>query len=346
MTDHITVRHSESQRDVDAILDLFEVVFGQRIDRSVWDWKHRWHPAGESFSLVAENARGHVIAHNSYMPWKMRVAGRELVACQGVDLMVHPDYRRLGLANELVTAGRREMIERGWHFVFGFPGHESYRILLQRPGSRGILRLPYLILPHRRLVAAVRNAPSTETTALRVEKSVSPAPPRGVRVREIHAFDETVNALDQQTRGDDGVMTVRDSEYLNWRFFSHPTRRYTVLSVENEQELQGYCAIRSCEIFDLQTVDESELAGCLIDQVIRHIREQGHAVVGASFSLGSPGHQLLKRFGFLDSRFHIATRPLRRRLPLTLFVNPSSPVKDTVSDSRNWILSMSDVDYL
>ncbi len=346
MTVRITVRRSETPRDVDGILDLFEVVFGQRIDRSVWDWKHRLHPAGESFSFVAENTRGKVVAHHSYMPWKMRVAGRELIACQGVDLMVHPDHRRRGLANELVTAGRREMIERGWHFVFGFPGHESYRILLQRLGSKDLMSLPYLYLSHRRLIAAVRNARATETTALRFGKSVSLALPRGVRVREIHAFDETANALDQQTGGENEVITVRDSKYLNWRFFSHPTRRYTVLSIENEHELQAYCAVRGCEILDLQTVDEPEVARCLIAQVVRHIRLQGHAVVGASFSLGSPGHQLLKKYGFGDSRFHIETRRLRRHLPLTLFVNPSSPAQDTVSDSHNWILSMSDTDYL
>lgn len=346
MTDRITVRCGETHRDVDALLGLFGVVFGQRMDRPVWEWKHRLHPAGESFSFVAENTRGRVIAHACYLPWKVRVAGRELIACQGVDLMVHPDYRQRGLACELVTACRQQMIERGWHFAFGFPGHASYRILLQRLGSKDLMRLPYLFLPNRRLIAAVRNTCSTKIKIFRFGKPVSPAIPRGIRVREIHAFDETVNALDQQTRGENEVMTVRDSEYLNWRFFSHPAKPYTVLSVENEHELQGYCAVRGCEIFDLQTVDEPEVAWCLIAQSVRHIRERGHSVVGSWFSSGSPGNQFLKEFGFMDSRFHIKPRGLRRRLSVTVFVNPSSPVKETVLDSRSWILNMSDTDFL
>jgi len=45
VTDGITVRRCEFHRDVDALLDLFGVVFGQRIDRLVWEWKHRLHPA-------------------------------------------------------------------------------------------------------------------------------------------------------------------------------------------------------------------------------------------------------------------------------------------------------------
>ena len=224
--------------------------------------------------------------------------------------------------------------------------HSINRILLQRLGSKDLMRLPYLFLPHRRQIAVVRNARSTETKGFRFEKPSSPAIPRGIRVREIHAFDETVNALNQQTRRENEVMTIRDSEYLNWRFFSHPTKRYTVFSVENEHELQGYCAVRGYEIFDLQTVDEPEVALCLIAHAVRLIREQGHAVVGSWFSPGSPGHQLLKEVGFMDSRFHIKRRRLRRRLRVTVFVNPSSPVKETVLEPRNWVLNMSDPDFL
>ena len=285
-----------------------------------------------------------MIAHFGYLPWKTRVAGRELIACQGVDLMVHPDYRRRGLACELVTACKHQMIENGWHFSFGFPGHESRHLALEKLGYTHFLTLPYLTLPSGGLIAGERAARSIRKRVFRCRNSASPATPRGIRVREIHFFDETVNLLSRQTSGNNEVVTVRDSEYLNWRFFSHPAKPYTVLSVEDENELQGYCAIRGSEIVDLQTVDEPEVARSLIAQSVRHIREKGHAVVGSWFSPDSPGHQFLKDVGFMDSRIRIKPRRQRRRLPVIVLVNPSSPVKDTVLDPRGWILNMSDTD--
>ena len=346
MTDGITVRRCEFHRDVDALLDLFGVVFGQRIDRLVWEWKHRLHPAGGSVSFVAEDAKDKVIAHFGYLPWRMRVAGRELIACQGVDLMVHPDYRRRGLAYELVTACRHQMIEKGWHYTFGFPGRASLHLGLKKIGYTHLLTLPYLTSPSRGLTATTRAARSVRNRMFWFRSSSSTETPGTIRVREIHAFDDTVNLLSRQLSGDNKVVTVRDAEFLNWRFFRHPINRYTVLSAEDENELQGYCVVRGREIVDLQAVDKPEVASCLVAHSVRHIIQQGHDVAGSSFSSQSPGHNFLKNSGFTDSRLKIKSRGLRRRQPVIVLVNPSSPFKKTILDPRVWTLSLSDTDFL
>jgi len=344
VTDGITVRRCESHRDVDALLDLFGVVFGQKIDRLFWEWKHRLHPAGGTVSFVAEDAKGEVIAHFGCLPWRMRVAGRELIACQGVDLMVHPDHRRRGLAYELVTTCRHQMIEKGWHYTFGFPGRAS-RLCLKKAGYTHLLTLPYLTLPSRSLAATAQAARSKRNRMFWFRSSSSTETQGTIRVREIHAFDDKVNLLSRQLSGENKVVTVRDAEFLNWRFFRHPINRYTVLSAEDENELQGYCVVRGREIVDLQAIDRPEVTSCLVAHSVRHIIQQGYDVAGSSFSSLSPDHILLKNLGFTDSRLKIKSRGLRRRQPVLVLVSPSSPFKETILDPRVWTLSLSDTDY-
>ncbi len=216
--------------DLPSLLACFNRVFGAENPghrdrtRAQWEYLFERNPAGRRVWLAL--AEGEVVAQYAALPSRVWMAGAEHTFAQIVDSMVHPDHRsglkRPGLF--VLTAlpffeaygGRtKDWVHYGW------PVEGAWRI--------GKAFLHYEVV-------------RTQTVVARDPDRAATAPPE---VERLERFDHQARWLYDRCVGDFGASTIRDPEYLNWRFVENPFHEYALYGVRDAQGvLRGYAVYR------------------------------------------------------------------------------------------------------
>jgi hypothetical protein len=214
--------------DEHGILALFNQVFGEGdpafVPRTLaeWRWLFAENPWGNQIVVAVEHGgpgepSGRVIAHYCCLPARAQVGAEVVIAGQGIDSMVHADYRR-GLKREgafLLTA-QKYFAEFGhWPicgFGYGFPNRKAYPIGVRLIGYQPIVKpLPTLY----------RNFFESDD-----DDAVGRAHQDAADVVEVPDFGGAVapelDALWARLRPQFQVALVRDAQYLRWRYDGCP----------------------------------------------------------------------------------------------------------------------------
>lgn len=154
----------------------------------------------------------------------------------------------------------RRMAERGgainlgeaWQFCrwVRLRPDDVRRYLLQRLGHRpllrGIARFGCDVLRFHRIFAPLANAAiGIRTTGLR-----RPATQR--EIAEIDRFGPEIDQMWQSIGSKYDAVSVRDSQYLNWRLVDCPDLKYRRFVVRTNDLAVGYCVLRRPEPFELR----------------------------------------------------------------------------------------------
>ncbi|HEV2998227.1 MAG TPA: GNAT family N-acetyltransferase [Solirubrobacteraceae bacterium] len=210
----VTARAFEAG-DEPRVLEILQAAFGRwhpdtpgLTPGEFFRWKHNAGPHGPSILLVAE-VDGVIIAFAAYMPWRFTARGQTLAAMRGVDLATHPSHRGLGASIVI-----RSVVDFPDEvaFVWSNPNEQS------RPGSlksgrRQIGRLPRFIRPRGPLRETIRRARAKGSktperlqidapTAAEILRDGVPLPP----------------PLPRAGKSGDRLATVKDLDYLRWRY--------------------------------------------------------------------------------------------------------------------------------
>ena len=104
------------------IAELFKTCFGETLDRPLWEWAYLKNPTGIPIIVVAlEN--GIVIGHYAMIPMPFVQDNLQHVGYLSMTTMVHPDYRKYGLFQELASVAYSKALPGT--FVYGFPNSNS-----------------------------------------------------------------------------------------------------------------------------------------------------------------------------------------------------------------------------
>jgi hypothetical protein len=138
------------------------------------------------------------------------------------------------------------------------------------------------------------------TLAMR-DREVSPSKGTEYRVDEEPCSAE-YDRLAQRVGSSLGNCTVRNAEYLNWRYRRHPYAKYEFLSCYLEGELQGYCVFSvaegRAEISDVFGVFEEDSLKEFLRRAVRLLRYRGASVVSIALLDNDPRIRTLEKLGF------------------------------------------------
>jgi GNAT superfamily N-acetyltransferase len=211
----ITVRECQS-RDEQRVIELLEATFGRwpaeiesMTSFEFFHWKHRGAPSGRSLLYLAE-LEGELAGVVAYMPWRFVADGKPCKAMRGVDFAVASGLRRRGIGIAMRTAAAESFSDAD--FIWANPNTPALGGGL-KVGRRSSGRIPnFMRFSGRARQTAKRLRGKGELTPARLAVE---APSAATVLND----DEHVSAVLARASAPHGCLaTVRDIEYLRWRY--------------------------------------------------------------------------------------------------------------------------------
>ena len=255
-TSDITYRPADIA-DVDGILALRELVLpsseyeNREQLRAWWNWQFMENPAGKGIVWVAEK-EGRIVGHDAVVPMKMQIDGTTFVVGNSMDTMTHPDYLRRGIFLNLARRVHTAAQVRGMACIILLANNLSRGGFVKYLGGEHVANRPFWmhVAKTGSLCALTEHlSPSTEQwvrSVLAGASTIADRSGRALRARiQVHA--EHIKDVEACTGGlwsrlalRSRVATVRDGEYLQWRYCQVPHRTYDFMVAYSSRGCEGY----------------------------------------------------------------------------------------------------------
>jgi GNAT superfamily N-acetyltransferase len=314
MTERYSIR-TMIDDDLVEVLEVMRLSLGEsevnQRNTDLFSWKHFDNPFGRSIILVAD-AGGTIAGLRAFMRWNLATPEGDVVRCvRPVDTATHPDFRRMGIFQNLTQAALEEARAEGVDLVFNTPNAESgagYR----KMGWKDVQPIGALVRPKRPWRAKVEGSADRSSF---IPGGIDPQP------------------LDTPDRPARGLRTTRTTEYRRWRFVDHPTAAYRMV-----RHAGGAAMLRPNIRNGRQEVVVSDLIGDIGTAPFRSASRaaDSHYLV-TWFSAGAPERKAALTAGFA---------PVPGLTALTQVALPLRELDRDVFDAANWDLATGDLELL
>jgi GNAT superfamily N-acetyltransferase len=301
------------------ILDLFEVVFRQKLKLENWLWRFRENPAGKHLiKLMWDDDE--LIGHYAVSPLFMNVEGVDVLTALSLTTMTHPDYQGKGIFSKLSMALYNDL-EQNYNCkaIWGFPNNNSHYGFVKK------LEWKNLVMIH------------TLTLDLKVLE------PKGIEyssklITRFNTSQEKI--ISENIKRFSSIFVKHSVAYLNWRFIDKPNSQYKCYEFNSNL----YNSIIVVKPYNIKNSNKYilNIISCFADNYAYIHDYIAHILNDFDFefekvtiwkSLWSSDHLSLEKQNFIPElpQTYLATR-----------VHESMP--KSFSDFRNWHISMSDSD--
>ncbi len=300
---------TDTEDEKQAILDLTKKTFGdvEITNPSYFDWQYRDNPDGKATVLLArDDSNDLIIGTNTITPSKLTVDGEEITSSLACNVQVHPNYRKKRIFSKLLLSMPESALANGIHSLFAIPNDKSFKAFINE-GSTEITQIPLLVKPIR--FSQYFHFPIKQILKpfdiLWKKKKIFPC-----NIEQLNGnFDDSFEILAKKTSNRVSVMHSRKKEFLNWRYKNHPTRKYQIFTLKENNELFGYIITKIHYldknkvgvildyIVDADFEDRAQLKS-LIDKAISYFLDNDVSIAIATSRNGLLENDLLRRSGF------------------------------------------------
>lgn len=305
--------------DETKIIELFELVFKQKMSMNQWMWRFRNNPAGQHMiKLMWDNDK--LVGHYAVSPVIMNVNRTDVLTAHSLTTMTHPDYGGRGIFKTLSLALYDDLENTfGCKAIWGYPNNNSHFGFINSLGWSNIAVLHTLGIEADKI-----NSSSNE-----------------LKVSTLNCFDDThANYIDSKIKNSFDVFIKRSVDYLNWRYVEKPAVSYKKYFIES-QSGKGVLVTKiypskKNNYFDLNIVECHLDDYSKIHDIIHFIMtEYGHSFDRVTLwkNLFDKDHLLLEKNGFV---------PVVPQTYLGARIHSSMDAK--FSQLKNWYVSMGDSD--
>lgn len=258
--EYIIRRYKED--DKEKILKLFEKVHGDALARQLhkgtseearkhWNWQFERNPYNtEEYPLIwiAEHD-DRIVGQWASMPIKLKINDTYVDSAWCVDVMVHPDYERQGIAKELVLQMEKSV---NLPMILGISkvGLVFMRKKINWMKVGTSQPLVKIINTKKILAKYIKNefvlnlVSGLGNSFFRYCFPVYKFNTKELSFEEIKVFNEEFNIFFEKVSKFYPVIVKRDKDYLNWRYINHPNYKYTVFVIRRLKEILGFVVLR------------------------------------------------------------------------------------------------------
>jgi hypothetical protein len=298
----------DTEDEKQEILNLTKKIFGdvEINDPSYFDWQYRDNPNGKALVLLArDDLTNLIVGTNTIVPMKLIVDDEIITSSLACNVQVHPDYRKKRIFSKLLSSMPNKALTSNIKSLFAIPNDNSFHAFINE-GSVEITHLPLLIKPIK--LSKYFGNPLKEILK-----------PFDIFWKNNNIFsgideyydnfDDSFENLAKKTSKRVLVMNSRKKEFLNWRYKNHPTQKYQILTLKENNELIGYIITKIHYIekkkigvildymVDSDYKDEKKLKN-LIHKSITNFWNNDVSIVIATSRNGLLENRLLRSCGF------------------------------------------------
>jgi GNAT superfamily N-acetyltransferase len=341
--------------DVDAIVGLFNLVFKHKRDIDAWKSLYAPTPAGLPVSCIIRSDGGEIIGHLGAIPaWYLKGPDR-LKGALLVDIMVHPEWTRRGLATRLSLA-MHEILGDGFDLSIGFSNRQAVHTHT-KTGMSYLGKAPiYLRQPRfsaQRASKTRGNGPEGLQGAAPLGEDPAARGTEGergsLRIRPISLQDPDL-VLQMEEDGMPLWHRSRDLSVLRWRYTGKPQGHYDFFVLDAAVDGAGYMVLAHREIMGLDAgliVDfwpgknGRETRLFLLSQAVELLSRQGVRVIACLMEGNQAVRSALRRLGFL--RLPQSVFPAQLNI---VFKAYSDVARSIPEDRKGWYLTWGDTDLV
>lgn len=302
------------------------------IDGGVLDWKFVDNPAGKGLVAVCRTDENEIVGINGFQPGKFQANnGQQYLAYQSMDTIVSPSARGQGVFGKLLETFYSS---KNGDLIYGFPNSQSSKGFFGRLGWTSLGSTPYLVRPVRSGYFGKKLLKSFPDFKL-PSFSVKP-----VEFEEITKFDARATLAAVTTTSNSSLCLLRDEQYLNWRIFDNPTRKYTVFTADHEAYVIGDIAEKhGGKIgYILDAFGKEELLPGLIAAMVEWQSKNGADAILGWCLPHSSNLKAHKKAGFFNLNEKL------RPIEINFGARNLSEKIDGMLDNKNWYISYLDSD--
>jgi len=340
------VKHYE-EGDERLIVPLLEKVFGTA-SLEYWNWQFKQNPSGFYKNIWLMMDKGKVVGHYAIIPERMMIQGKEHLCAQSLATATHPDYRRRGifvtLANKTYQHAAKE---HNIFIVYGFAVRASYYGLVRKLGWRNFF-------PIKRLIRILdtdtffKGKSKTKKFLFKAYSRLRKAKEREeytYNVEKVNRYGEDYDDLWHKVSKRFQVITLRDSKYLNWRFFDRPERSYANFVCRNsEGGILGYLVLRQHDsigfVIDLLTIEDKDVVEDLMKKAFDFFREKNVMAIHYGLPPHNPYYKIFRAHGFIDRGAPGFADQFVARVNIQ---NQATSIFNAIDDSK-WFITHGDLD--
>jgi len=347
---------------------LMNSVFGLRGDLSCWHWEYKENPFG-SLGVFAESEQ-QIVGHYGLIFVYLKIGDKIVKGAQGVDLAVHPSFRRQGLSVKMnksaVETARKEEVQISYalplkhsashfsHLKVGWSYGVEIPILINfltfRGLSKFLLTRIYQIIIGTRFEQLLSFVQTLRWGFIRFLSSRNMHQnSENLQIRLVSSFDNRIDALWEEASKDYELVIVRKKAYLNWRYVEKPDSDYVLLVAEKDHKLEGYIVLSRSKLQPLKAkvgyvVDifaKSEIPfERLIRSAMKYFQQEKMDLIIAWMMKYHLPYRCLVKHSFIPD-------PLRTGI-LSGFINNNSPDFRRIYNKfrKRWYFTMGDSDWI
>jgi len=320
VTRHWKVRDGD-EKDMEEIFPLRRNAFGEmekdKCDPRFWRWQFLEGPAGKGLIHIVED-KDKVVGHFADLPRWFSLRGGKVFGTLSIDLMVHSDYRRMGIFEAMGKYAIQRVKDEKGLFMMSYPVRRETIQGFKKIGWKEVVQLPVLVYPikFRGILNRYLHFPPLSLLAggaVRFFYSLLYGLKRGkgtegVEIEKVDLLDDQFDDFWQKALSLYPIMGIRNRNYLAWRYLQHPARNYTIYRAKKGGEMKGYIVLRKVEllnfnsvvIVDLLALDDGALLA-LVEKGIQHSRQEGADLLGFMVPKVHPYYNILRGMRFLHS---------------------------------------------
>ena len=208
-------------------------------------WLYGGNPNGEALVMAAFDQRGELAGVRPAIPWKLSWAGRERTAYEFADALVAPAHRNRGIFSHLVEL-TCELAAQNDFTLFSIPNQRSLPVYQRTPQLQvlGASETRARPISWARYIGHRMGLNGRASPRAPAEGWLSPLSDNNVALLPVSRFESDFEAVHAAFAPLAAGFTLRRREFLQWRYFGSPLRRYHVALVEERGEVHGYLVLR------------------------------------------------------------------------------------------------------
>lgn len=293
------------QDQIPGFLSFIDRTLGNEADfRKLWHWREQGIPASGGEQAVVAIESSEVVGCVGIVPLIVSINGRHSEAIWQQDSLVSPAMRGQGVGKKIVLEG-----EKGRQLIMAKGTSNAMYGLRKALGYADVPFSDYLVAVHRAQPGMTKKAVMGKVLSLWQKILPLPRLKNALPIKKISVFDSVYDDLASTLARESGVVRpLKNSGYLNWRYFQCPVKKYTVLQAgekrprgaiilgtSNKNPMEGWVVDMLCPS------DDKSCAYSLLNEARRHFSRH-HIERVLAFATLPVARRWLMRFGFVPTR--------------------------------------------